>query len=157
MLHALALIAALHQPVLVVQGSRVAVDTGGDTLITKQSTALAPHKQIAALGRTDRALLAPQSYLSHWYLSDSIVASLGPTWIDRGPVTFDFVRDTVTLEAIPSPLDRVPIAVAQGYPFLDVRLAGGAAYTCLLDTGAVGRSGATLRAVNTLDAGAFDA
>ncbi|MBV8244537.1 MAG: hypothetical protein JOZ38_01310, partial [Candidatus Eremiobacteraeota bacterium] len=59
-----------HQPVAYVDGQPVAIDTGGDTLVEQSAyDRLTSGKMLRVLGRSARALHAPDGYLAHWYLT----------------------------------------------------------------------------------------
>jgi hypothetical protein len=155
---------ARYQPFILFEGTPVAVDTGGDTAIERSAKAfLTQSHTLWLLGRGARALIAPDGYLAHWYMSKAIVVSAGPTWLAEGPVIFDFAGGTVRVGSL-SRATAIDAFVNRSYPFVAMRFDNDR-HVCLFDTGSVGRLSATalrslggpeLQAVNTLDARTFD-
>lgn len=176
-----------HKDLAIVRfhGQTLVVDTGGDTLLTRSTvlklglrTHLA-HKNKATfaegtlklLGRRDGFIVAPQAYFSHWYLGDA-GGSLGPVWIARYPLEIDFHKGTVrNALATQRPKGRLtlrllkmaagPFGATYVEPMVDLGLAGGEQFLCLVDMGAVARfeddsSNDYRAAVSFMEGGAFD-
>ena len=149
-----------YQPVAIVRGQPVAVDTGGVTAVERSRMAtLTTSRVIELLGRSDHALIAPDGYLQHWYLRQRLRASVGPTWLRKGRITFDFATGHFSTDPLASAV-ALPAIVSSSYLFVVLAI-DGARHTCLFDTGAVGRvspalRGPPLRAVNLLEGSAFD-
>ncbi len=150
----------LYQPIAFVRGEPVAIDTGGVTAVERSRfTNLTTAHVMEILGRPVHALIAPDGYLQHWYLTSELRASAGPTWLREGGVTFDFAKGNVSTHSLASVV-ALPDSVKAPYLFVKLTI-GDERHTCLFDTGAVGRisqatRGSALQAVNLLEGSSFD-